>query len=181
MVNNNLMDTLGIFEKQVSGVACSATQFDTVRHNTICHMPRAGINFCDGCWGGSVIDYNWVYDCVRETSDHGPFNAWGRDRNAILGMGDVTASLLDSRNPTILRMNRFEAPSGMFGIDLDDNATNYYQEKNLVIGAGYKVQAERYNTYLNGILVTSGGNGDVQFHILAVKFAQLWRPQYCFR
>jgi hypothetical protein len=82
-----------------------------------------------------------------------------------MNMGDVTASLLDAQNPTVLRMNRFESP-GMFGIDLDDNATNYYQEKNLVIGGGYKVQAERYNTYINGILVTSEGNGDVQFHIL---------------
>ena len=169
VAKNNLMDTLGIFEKQVSGCAFSATQFDTISHNSMCHMPRAGINFCDGCWGGTVIEYNWVYDCVRETGDHGPFNAWGRDRNAILGMGDANNSLLDSWHPTIIRINRFEAPSGMFGIDLDDDATNYYQEKNLILGAGYKVQAERYNTYINGVSVTTGGNGNVQFHLLVAN------------
>ena len=166
VVSNNLMDTLGTFEKQVAGVASSATQYDTIRHNTMAHMPRAGINYCDGAWGGNVVEYNWVYDVVRETADHGPFNAWGRDRNAILGLGDVTASLLDAQNPTRVRMNRFETPDGMFGIDLDDNATNYFQEKNLIIGGGFKVQAERYNTYINCVLVTTGGGGDVQFHML---------------
>lgn len=165
-IKNNLMDTLGTFEKQVSGVTSSATQFDTIRHNTMAHMPRAGINYCDGAWGGNVVDYNWVHDVVRETSDHGPFNAWGRDRNAILGLGDPANSLLDARNPTIVRMNRFETPDGMFGIDLDDNATNYFQEKNLILGGGYKVQMERYNTYVNGITVTTGGGGNVQFHML---------------
>ncbi len=167
VVKNNLMDTLGVFEKQTSGVCFSASEFDTIRHNTIAHMPRAGINFCDGCWGGHIIDYNWVYDCVRETSDHGPFNAWGRDRNAIYGQNDIAASLLDARNPTIVRMNRFEAPPGMFGIDLDDQATNYYQEKNLLIGGGYKVQWNRHNKYLNGIIL---GGGNVQFH-------GVWGPQ----
>ena len=168
-IKNNVMDTLGTFEKQVSAVASSATQFDTIRHNTMAHMPRAGINYCDGAWGGNVVDYNWVYDVVRETSDHGPFNAWGRDRNAILGMGDAGNSLLDARNPTIVRMNRFETPDGMFGIDLDDNATNYFQEKNLILGGGFKVQAERYNTYINCVLVTTGGGGDVQFHMLVAN------------
>jgi len=166
VIENNLMDTLGTFEKQVAGVTSSATQYDTIRHNTMAHMPRAGINYCDGAWGGNVVEYNWVYDVVRETADHGPFNAWGRDRNAIYGLGDVTASLLDAWNPTRIRMNRFETPDGMFGIDLDDNATNYFMEKNLILGGGYKVQAERYNTYINGILVTTGGGGDVQFHEL---------------
>lgn len=165
-IRNNLMDTLGTFEKQVAGVTSSATQFDTIRHNTIAHMPRAGINYCDGAWGGHVVDYNWVYDVVRETGDHGPFNAWGRDRNAILGMNDPANSLLDARNPTYVRMNRFEAPDGMFGIDLDDNSTNYFQEKNLVIGGGYKVQMFRHNTYVNGVTVTTGGGGNVQFHML---------------
>jgi hypothetical protein len=163
VVRNNLMDTLGVFEKQVSGVVFSATEFDTVSHNSIAHMPRAGINFCDGCWGGTVVDYNWVYDCVRETSDHGPFNAWGRDRNLIYGSNDAAATYYDARNPTIVRMNRFEVPAGMFGIDLDDQASNYYQEKNLVLGGGFKVQWTRGNKYINNIS-TATNNGVVQFH-----------------
>jgi len=163
VVYNNLMDTLGLFEKQTSGVVLSATEFDTIRHNSMGHMPRAGINFCDGCWGGTVVDYNWVYDVVRETSDHGPFNAWGRDRNAIAGSGNRAATYYDARNPTVVCMNRFEVPAGMFGIDLDDQASNYYQEKNLVLGGGLKVQWTRANKYINNI-TTATNNGNVQFH-----------------
>jgi hypothetical protein len=160
-IDNNMMNACGRFEKQTSGVTCSAAEFDTIRHNSIHGIPRAGINFCDGCWGGHLVDYNWVYDCVRETSDHGPFNAWGRDRILIFGSGDLAASLYDARNPTVVRMNRFEAPAGMFGIDLDDQATNYYQEKNLLMGGGLKLQWNRYNTYINNIALRSG---NVQFH-----------------
>jgi hypothetical protein len=43
-------------------------------------MPRAGICIGDGTWGGHVIEFNHIYDTVRETGDHGPFNAWGRER-----------------------------------------------------------------------------------------------------
>jgi hypothetical protein len=160
---NCLMDTLGVFEKQTSGAVFSATEFDTVRHISMGHMPRAGINFCDGCWGGTVVDYNWVYDVVRETSDHGPFNAWGRDRNAIAGSNNRAATYYDARNPTVLKMNRFEAPAGMFGIDLDDQASNYYQEKNLILGAGFKLQWNRGNKYINNI-TTATNNGNVQYH-----------------
>ena len=163
VVNNCLMDTLGIFEKQTSGCVFSATEFDTICHNSMAHMPRAGINFCDGCWGGTEVVYNWVYDVVRETSDHGPFNAWGRDRNAIYGSNDAAATYYDARNPTVVRMNRFEVPAGMFGIDLDDQASNYYQEKNLVLGGGFKVQWTRGNKYINNI-TTATNNGNVQFH-----------------
>ncbi|HEX2612373.1 MAG TPA: right-handed parallel beta-helix repeat-containing protein, partial [Fibrobacteria bacterium] len=161
-VKNNLMDTLGIFEKQPAGVVLSATRRDTISHNTIAHLPRSGINFCDGAWGGTVVDYNWVYDDVRETSDHGPINAWGRDRNMIFGgESNVAASKYDAVEPTIVRMNRLEAPAGMFGIDLDDQASNYFQEKNLLISGGNKLQWNRYNTYINNIIIR-GGN--VQFH-----------------
>jgi hypothetical protein len=160
-IDNNMMNACGRFEKQTSGVTCSAAEFDTVRHNSIHNIPRAGINFCDGCWGGHLVDYNWVYDCVKETSDHGPFNAWGRDRILIYGSGNLAASRYDACNTTVVRMNRFEATVGMFGIDLDDQATNYYQEKNLLMGGGLKMQWNRYNTYLNNIILR-GGN--VQFH-----------------
>jgi hypothetical protein len=160
-IDNNMMNHGGRFEKQTAGVTLSASEFDTIRHNTIHNIPRAGINFCDGCWGGHVVEYNWVYDCVKESGDHGPFNAWGRDRNEIFGQNDVPASKYDARNTTIVRNNRFESNAGMFGIDLDDQATNYYQTSNLLMYGGYKLQWNRYNTYLNGILCR-GANA--QFH-----------------
>jgi hypothetical protein len=152
LVENNLMVNFGRFEKQVAGVEMSMTSKNTVRHNTIHKMPRAGINFNDGCWGGHVIEWNWVYDVVRETSDHGPFNAWGRDRNAIF-QSDPTMTKLDAVDTTTVQNNRFESPTPMFGIDLDDDSSNYMLTNNLLFGGGLKVQWDRYNTYVNNILV----------------------------
>jgi hypothetical protein len=155
-VDNNMMNHFGRFEKQPAGVALSRTESDTIRHNTIHDCPRAGICFCDGCWGGHVVEYNWVYNDVLETGDHGPFNAWGRDRN-LRWQDDTTATTLDAWKTTIIRNNRFESNKGNFGIDLDDQASNYVQYNNLLIGGGLKLQWNRYNTYLNSILV-NGAN-----------------------
>jgi hypothetical protein len=158
-VDNNLMDHFGRFEKQPAGVALSATECDTIRHNTIHDCPRAGICFCDGCWGGHVVEYNWVYNSVLETGDHGPFNAWGRDRNGRWS-SDTTATTLDARRTTIIRNNRFEVRPYFFGIDLDDQASNYTQYNNLLMGGGFKLQGTRYNTYVNNILA----NAMVEIH-----------------
>lgn len=152
LVENNTMNNFGRFEKQVAGVEMSMTSKNTVRHNTIHTMPRAGINFNDGCWGGHLIEWNWVYNAVLETSDHGPLNAWGRDRNLIF-QSDPTATKLDAVDTTTIQNNRFEIASPMFGIDLDDQSSNYLQQNNLLIGGGLKVQWSRYNTYQNNILV----------------------------
>ena len=152
LVENNTMNNLGRFEKQVAGVEMSMTSKNTVWHNTIHTMPRAGINFNDGCWGGHLIEWNWVYNAVLETSDHGPLNAWGRDRNLIF-QNDPTATKLDAVDTTTIQNNRFEIASPMFGIDLDDQSSNYLQQNNLLIGGGLKVQWSRDNTYENNILV----------------------------
>ena len=152
-IDNNMMNHFGRFEKQPAGIALSATECDTLVHNSVHDCPRAGICMCDGCWGGHVISYNWVYNDVLETGDHGPINAWGRDRNER-NQNDTTLTTLDNWKRTTIRNNRFETSSG-FGIDLDDQASNYWQENNLIMGGGLKVQWNRYNTYLNNILVNN--------------------------
>jgi hypothetical protein len=153
-VDNNMMNKLGIFEKQPAGIALSATESDTLRHNTIHDCPRAGICFCDGSWGGHDVDYNWVYNSVMETGDHGPFNAWGRDR-IYRWQGDTSAARLDAWKTTYVHNNRFEVRPYFFGIDLDDQSCNYYQYNNLLIGGGLKLQWTMFNTYINNILHNS--------------------------
>jgi len=153
-VDNNMMNHFGRFEKQTAGVVLSATELDTISHNTIHDCPRAGICFCDGCWGGHLVEYNWVYNDVLETSDHGPCNAWGRDRN-LIWQNDPSATTLDAWKTTVIRNNRFESAQGNFGIDLDDQASNYLQYNNLLLTGGLKVQWNRYNTYMNNILVNN--------------------------
>jgi hypothetical protein len=160
LVDNNMMNHFGRFEKQTAGVNMSMTQCDTVRHNSVHDCPRAGINWTDGCWGGHVVEFNWVYNSVLETSDHGPCNAWGRDR-IERWKADSSASRLDSWKTVIIRNNRFEVRSGYFGIDLDDRASNYNQYNNLLIGGGLKIATTRFNTYKNNICIRGANN---QFH-----------------
>jgi hypothetical protein len=167
LVDNNTMYNFGVFEKQVAGVELSMTMDDTIRHNTIYHCPRAGININDGCWGGHLIEYNKVYEVVLETSDHGPFNSWGRDRNWGCGgnqwgyVPDLPSSRYDAFKTTILRNNYFKnSDTSFFGIDLDDGSTNYYCYNNLCIGGGFKLQRGRFNHCVNNIIV-GGGTFDI--------------------
>jgi hypothetical protein len=168
LVDNNTMHNFGRFEKQVAGVEICATRYDTVRHNTIYHCPRAGINANDGAWGGHIIEYNKVYEVVLETSDHGPFNSWGRNRNWGCGSNQwgfvptLAQSRLDPITPTIIRNNYFKNyDTNFFGIDLDDGSTNYYCYNNLCIGGGFKLQRGRFNHCVNNIIV---GGGTISIH-----------------
>jgi hypothetical protein len=159
-IDNNTMNHFGRFEKQTAGINLGITESDTVRHNTIHDCPRAGININSGRFGGHEIAYNWVYNDLMESSDHGPFNSWGRDRNLDF-KDDTTATTLDAWKRTVIHNNRFETKPGNFGIDLDDQSSNYLQYNNLLIGGGLKMQWHRYNTYTNNILV---GQANVQMH-----------------
>ena len=84
----------------------------TVSHNSIYDVPRAGINVSEGTWGGHVIEYNDVFNTVKESGDHGSFNSWGRDRywhpdkkvldSIVENHYDLT--MLDIVKPVILRI-----------------------------------------------------------------------------
>lgn len=114
-VSNNLMTRMGRFEKQSAGVQISRARNVTVAHNTIHDGPRAAINIGDGTWGGHRIVANDIWDMVRETGDHGPVNAWGRDRFwPIDGATDGQRkawSLLDHLEPTVIDGNRIRHDS----------------------------------------------------------------------
>lgn len=151
-IENNTMNHFGRFEKQTAGVDMTISEFDTVRHNTIHDCPRAGLNVGSGCFAGHEISYNWVYNSVLETSDHGPFNSWGRDRNLDFE-NDTSATQLDAWNTTAIHNNRLEVRQGLFGLDLDDQSSNYLLYNNLLLGSGLKVQWSRHNRWINNILV----------------------------
>ena len=75
-VQNCFMTGLGYYDKQVAGVFISNSQRINCSHNLIRNVPRAGILVNDGLVGGHDIAYNHVWNSVRDTSDHGPFNSW---------------------------------------------------------------------------------------------------------
>jgi len=168
--SDNLIRKIGIIEKQVAGVQIAMAASIRVLHNTIYEVPRSGINVGDGTWGGHDIAYNDVFHTVLETSDHGAFNSWGRDRFwhpdreemnrlAILHPNWVT---LDAIKTTLIHDNRFQCDHG-WDIDLDDGSTNYHIYNNVCLSGGLKLREGFYRTVYNNVMVNNGFHPHVWF------------------
>ena len=164
LVHDNLLVRNGRVEKQTAGVNLSMAARITIRHNSIYDCPRAGINICDGTWGGHVIEYNDVFDTVKETGDHGSFNSWGRDRfwhltdlaDDELGTGRLAdLPKWDAVETTVIRNNRWRCDHG-WDIDLDDGSTNYHIVNNLCLNGGIKNREGFYRVVENNIMVNNG-------------------------
>ncbi len=171
-ISNNLMDSLGRFEKQTAGVCLSMSHAITVRHNTINGSPRSGVNVNDGTWGGHIIEYNDISNCVQESGDHGPFNAWGRDRfwsyngyctNGCSGAAKRPYCMLDAMSTIHIRNNRINDNNnlGSYGIDIDDGGTNYWIYKNLCLNCGIKLREGFFRKVYNNIII----GGMEHFHV----------------
>jgi hypothetical protein len=165
---NNLIHDFGKVEKQVTGVQISMAAFITVGHNSIYDCPRSGINISEGAWGGHVIEFNDVFNTVLETSDHGSFNSWGRDRFWMVSNGrtenrveaDRSIIFLDFLAPTIIRNNRMRCDHG-WDIDLDDGSSYYHLYNNLCLTNGIKLREGYHRKVENNICV----NNSVHPHV----------------
>ncbi len=154
-ISGNEMAGNGRFEKQTAGVNISMSQNIRVLGNTIHGSPRSCLNINDGTWGGDLVQGNDIFDCVKETSDHGPINMWGRDRFWPLPGGDATQrryALLDVVAPNVIDHNRIWH-NAEWALDLDDGATNYRLTDNLLLNAGIKLRDGFHRTVKNNILV----------------------------
>ncbi|GAB3650182.1 PDZ domain-containing protein [Echinicola sediminis] len=170
LIADNLIHDIGLIEKQVAGVQIQMAMDLHVVHNTIYDVPRAGINIGDGAWGGHIIEYNDVFNTVLETSDHGAFNSWGRDRfwHPNRGVMDTLVKKhpdwikLDAIKTTIIRNNRFHCDHG-WDIDLDDGSSNYEIYNNLCLSGGIKLREGFYRTVYNNIMLNNGFHPHVWF------------------
>jgi hypothetical protein len=196
VAHNNRIHRCGAFGKQVAGVYISRAKRITASHNLIYDMPRAGICIGDGTWGGHCIEYNHIHDTCRETGDHGPFNAWGRDRGWCLAQShaeyttgrshDAYDMLIDAMEPVVIRHNFFEEHSG-WGLDLDDGASNYEIYNNLCVGVSMKLREGCHRTIYNNIWVNGANspcfhvgnedNGDRYFRNITVMSAAHATPE----
>jgi len=169
-VYDNLMFNLGTVEKQSAGVELSMCQSITVSHNTIYDVPRAGINVSEGTWGGHVIEFNDVFNTVKESGDHGSFNSWGRDRywhpdkNVLDSIveNNYDLALADVVKPIILRNNRMRCDHG-WDIDLDDGSSNYQIYNNLCLNGGIKLREGVNRVVENNIMVNNTFHPHVWF------------------
>jgi hypothetical protein len=163
MVDNNLMTNVGVYEKQATGVCIAMSQSVTARHNSVSTAPRAGINFCDGCWGGHNIEYNDVNNCVRETGDHGPMNSWSRDRFWSVSNPTMAMAKLDAMNTSRIHNNRFQDNNGRgsYGVDLDDGSSYFWVYNNLCLNCGVKFREGFGRKSYNNIMI----NGQQHVHV----------------
>lgn len=165
---DNLIHDIGQIDRQAAGVQISMSARITVDHNSIYHVPRAGINIGDGNWGGHVLSNNDVFDTVRESGDHGAFNSWGRDRYWDPDRkemdrrvaSDPRLPLLDAVEPIIMRRNRFRCDHG-WDVDLDDGSSNYVIEQNLLLAGGLKLREGFARIVRNNIMI----NGTFHPHV----------------
>ncbi len=132
-------------------------------------MPRSAICVNDGWGGGHIIEFNHIHDTVRETTDHGPFNSWGRGRFWCMNQSHGEASHRSGYPEdgesysfsypeadgctTILRNNLFQEPLSIhqLGIDLDDGSSHYHIYNNICIGVGIKLREGDYRVVENNI------------------------------
>jgi hypothetical protein len=164
------MFNLVVVEKQSTGVELSMCQSITVSHNSIYDVPRAGINVSEGTWGGHVIEYNDVFNTVKESGDHGSFNSWGRDRywhpdKRVLDSMVATnfeLALLDVVKPIIIRNNRMRCDHG-WDIDLDDGSGNYIIYNNLCLNGGIKLREGVNRVVENNIMINNSFHPHVWF------------------
>jgi hypothetical protein len=99
LIEENHVDTNGVWVKQSAAYFKSVTRGNIVRNNVFHDGPRSGINceckkarsfvlVCpdrtllradnDGAMGGEVMEGNMLFNYVKESNDHGPFNSWDR-------------------------------------------------------------------------------------------------------
>jgi hypothetical protein len=141
-----------------------------VSHNTIYDVPRAGINISEGTWGGHIIEYNDVFNTVKETGDHGSFNSWGRDRywhpdKMILDTiveNHFNYTMLDVVKTIIIRNNRMRCDHG-WDIDLDDGSSNYLIYNNLCLNGGIKLREGVNRVVENNIMINNTFHPHVWF------------------
>jgi hypothetical protein len=162
-VHDNLIHKIGLFEKQITGVEFSMCRAITLSHNSIYDTPRAGINISEGTWGGHILEFNDVFNTVKETGDHGSFNSWGRDRywhpnrqvfDSLLTTRHKELILADAIETVIIRNNRFRCDRG-WDIDLDDGSSNYHIYNNLCLNGGLKLREGFYRVVENNILINN--------------------------
>lgn len=171
-IENSYFYNLGVEDKQSCAVSLSLCKNVTINACTIHHLPRAGVNICENSFGGNIISNCDIFDCVRETGDHGPFNSWGRDRYWSLFKFDTTGkfgkykkkyALYDMEEKNIIKHNRIAGSKG-FGIDLDDGSSNYLIEDNFCYGLGIKLREGFYRTVRNNMIIGAPIDLHTTFH-----------------
>ena len=147
----NLVHENGVFGKQTSAYVQSVACQTKLSGNVFFNGPRAGINFNDGFGGGNVVANNLVFNHVRETGDHGPFNSW--DRQPYLTTVRYGVPSLTPAQSNITRNFLINNYHSTWPIDHDDGSCYYYDTFNYMIYGGYKSYLGHTHVVQNNVYV----------------------------
>ena len=181
VVEDCLIHTVSVVEKQATGVQVSMSKNITLRHCSIYDVGRAGINFSEGTFGGHLIEFCDVFDTVRETGDHGSFNSWGRDRFWRLRGAPPEElpklAVLDAEK-TIIRNSRWRCDRG-WDVDLDDGSSNYEIYNNLFLRGGLKLREGFHRHVWNNIAINNTLHPHVWYeNSMDVVTGNIWMAAY---
>ena len=148
----NLVHEIGIYGKQTSAFIQALACQTEIRDNVFFNGPRAGINFNDGFGGGNSVENNLIFNMVRETADHGPFNSWDR-QPFITTVKDGKTPSLDPATSFITRNFLINNYHSTWPIDHDDGSCYYEDTFNYLVYGGYKnflghSKTAMYNVYV---------------------------------
>ena len=136
-VLRNLVHENGVFVKGAASYRQSFTSETELIGNVFFNGPRAGINFNDGFGGGHCLQHNLVFNHVRETVDHGPFNSW--DRSPYLTK--VRYGSIPSLTPAESNITRnflIANYHARWPLDHDDGSSYYFDTFNYQVYGGFK-------------------------------------------
>jgi len=147
----NLVHEIGIYGKQVCAYVQSVACQTKLVGNVFFNGPRAGINFNDGFGGGNILENNLMFNLVRETGDHGPFNSWDR-QPYLTKLADGSASLTPAQS--YITNNFFICNyHSTWPIDHDDGSCYYTDTYNFLVYGGYKNHLGNSKTVTNNLYV----------------------------
>jgi len=138
-IANNHFHDFGNYGKQTSAYFQSVAHHNILRQNVIYNGPRAGICFNDGFIGGDIIENNLLFNLVRETGDHGPFNSWDR-MPYVYGFPDgvIVPETHVIQHNFIINRNFLGATYGSRTLDHDDGSNAYLDINNLLLYGSVK-------------------------------------------
>ena len=132
----NYAHETGLYGKQTSPYGQALACQTEVIGNVFFNGPRAGINFNDGFGGGNLVKNNLLFNCVRETTSHGPFNTWDR-QPYLTAVRNGTPSLIPAVSNTTQNL-MFDNYHSIHPLDHDDGSCYYYDTNNFAVYGGFK-------------------------------------------
>lgn len=162
---SNLVHEIGIYGKQTAAYIQSLACQTVLEGNVFFNGPRAGINFNDGFGGGNNITKNLLFNLVRETLDHGPFNSWDRQPYLTKVKDGVTPSLIPKENYMTYNFIISNCHS-WWPIDHDDGTGYFTDQYNYLVYGGFKNYLGHSKISQHNVYVYPDGN-------------QPYAPPYC--